>query len=94
MINCPNCNREQNKWKLLTLNNFNSIICPGCGVKLKSDRFRSSIFGAFGGGVGTLIGIQLVRDGYSPFWWGVVVIFIAVLIIAQLSVTKLYEVKT
>ena len=94
MLNCPKCNTEQSKIKVMVLTNFSSIECPQCKAKLKASKGMNSLIGGIGGGTGAYIGFNLVGNHTSLLLWASLVAWAGLLILAQFKLTKLYVSKT
>lgn len=93
MPNCPACNKKQNKWKVMGLTNYSSIVCPRCKRTLKANKLINSLIGGVGGGSGGFIGVLLIGYPKSVLLWVSLVAWLAILYFTQAKFTKLYVSK-
>ncbi|GAA0720646.1 hypothetical protein GCM10008905_10060 [Clostridium malenominatum] len=92
MLMCPNCKSKIPFWKPWFLTNFNGINCSTCGKKLSGNKKINSLIGGIGGGLGTLVLLNLYKSNFSFGSVGITVLWILSVCFASSLFTKL-EIK-
>ncbi|MGH4125446.1 MAG: hypothetical protein ACREV6_21230 [Clostridium sp.] len=65
MLRCPNCNNKIPFWKTWNPLNFSGIKCSTCKkIIIVDNKKNSSWIGGIGGGVGSLVLINLVKSNF------------------------------